>query len=207
MRIGVLISGRGSNLEALARACVDSEYPATIACVISNKVNAHGITIASQYSVPAFTVNRKPLDTEGISSILEQHKVELVCLAGFMSVLPAQFVTKWHGKIINIHPSLLPSFKGLKAQEQAYNAGVKVAGCTVHYVSPEVDGGPIILQAAVPVLNDDTVETLSHRILSVEHLCYPEAVRLIALGRVKIVENRVVRVKGNDELFLLSQKS
>lgn len=205
LRIGVLISGRGSNLEALARACAEDKFPATVACVISNRDEAHGLSIAKSNGIPAYTVNRKPLDTEGISTILEKHEVNLVCLAGFMSVLPAQFVTKWHNKIINIHPSLLPSFKGLKAQEQALKAGVKIAGCTVHYVSPEVDNGPIVLQAAVPVLHDDTVETLSRRILSAEHICYPKAVELIALGKVKIEGNEVALVTGDDELFLLKQ--
>lgn len=204
MRVGVLISGRGSNLEALARACSNQEFPANIVCVVSNRPEAPGLAIARSFGIPAFTVDRKPLNTASISTILEEHGVDLVCLAGFMSVLPPQFVTKWHHQIINIHPSLLPAFKGLKAQEQALNAGVKIAGCTVHYVSPEVDDGPIILQAAVPVLNDDNVETLSRRILAAEHVCYPEAVKLIALERIKIEKNGVVRAIGNDKQFLIT---
>ena len=121
-----------------------------------------------------------------MNSILQEHNVDLICLAGFMSILPKKFIESWNHKIINIHPSLLPSFKGLHAQKQAYQAGVKIAGCTVHYVYPELDAGPIIMQGAVPVLGSDTLDSLTERILSLEHKCYSEAVRLIALDMVRI---------------------
>ncbi|CEG20928.1 Phosphoribosylglycinamide formyltransferase [Anaplasma phagocytophilum] len=205
LRVGVLISGRGSNLEALAKAFSTEESSVVISCVISNNAEARGLLIAQSYGIPTFVVKRKPLDIEHISTVLKEHDVDLVCLAGFMSILPEKFVTDWHHKIINIHPSLLPSFKGLNAQEQAYKAGVKIAGCTLHYVYPELDAGPIIIQAAVPVLREDTAESLASRILAAEHVCYPKGVKLIAQGKIKLCDDGIVQCTGEDDLFLFQE--
>ncbi|MDD9332015.1 MAG: phosphoribosylglycinamide formyltransferase [Wolbachia sp.] len=179
IKLGILISGRGSNMYALIAACKDQDFPAEVVCVITNNNEATGLKLAEQAKIPTFIINDKPLDADKIDGILIQHNVDLVCLAGFMRILKADFLSKWNNKIINIHPSLLPSFKGLNAQEQALKAGVKITGCTVHYVTPEVDAGDIIVQAAVPVLPNDNVQSLSERILSEEHRCYVEAIRLI----------------------------
>lgn len=179
IKLGILISGRGSNMQALIEACQDQNFPAEVACVITNNSEATGLKAAEQAGVPAFVVKDKPLDADKIHEILVQHKVDLICLAGFMRILKADFLSKWHNKVINIHPSLLPSFKGLNAQEQALKAGVKITGCTVHYVTPEVDAGAIIAQVAVPVLPNDDIQSLSERILAEEHKCYIEAVRSI----------------------------
>ncbi|MGN7618602.1 MAG: phosphoribosylglycinamide formyltransferase [Ehrlichia sp.] len=191
VRLGILISGRGSNMQALISACARADFPAEVSCVISNNPNAGGILLAEKSHIKTFVVHGRPLDFSAIDSILEQHKVDLVCLAGFMSIVPEKFINKWLHKVINIHPSLLPSFKGLNAQAQALKAGVKVAGCTVHYVYPEVDGGPIIVQAAVPVFSSDSVDDLANRILKMEHICYPKAVKLIALNGLQLHENLV----------------
>ncbi|CCF78143.1 folate-dependent phosphoribosylglycinamide formyl transferase PurN [Wolbachia endosymbiont of Onchocerca ochengi] len=180
IKLGVLISGRGSNMQALIKAGQDCSFPAEVVCVITNNNKAAGLKIAKQAGISAFIVENNPLDADRIHEILVQHKVHLICLAGFMRILKADFLTKWHNKVINIHPSLLPSFKGLSAQEQALKAGVKITGCTVHYVTPEVDAGSIIAQTAVPVLPNDNIQSLSERILAEEHKCYVEAIRLIA---------------------------
>ncbi|WP_265036218.1 phosphoribosylglycinamide formyltransferase [Wolbachia endosymbiont (group A) of Anomoia purmunda] len=180
IKLGILISGRGSNMQALIEACQDQNFPAEVVCVTTNNSEATGLKAAEQAGVPAFVVKDKPLDADKIHEILVQHKVDLICLAGFMRILKADFLSKWHNKVINIHPSLLPSFKGLNAQEQALKAGVKITGCTVHYVTPEIDAGAIIAQVAVPVLPNDDIQSLSERILAEEHKCYIEAVRSIA---------------------------
>ncbi|MGL9778892.1 phosphoribosylglycinamide formyltransferase [Wolbachia pipientis] len=180
VKLGILISGRGSNMQALIEACQDRNFPAEVVCAITNNSEAAGLKIAEQAGVPAFIVRDKPLDADKIHEIFVQHKVDLICLAGFMRILQANFLSKWNNKVINIHPSLLPSFKGLNAQEQALKAGVKIAGCTVHYVTPEIDAGAIIAQVAVPVLPADDIQSLSERILAEEHKCYVEAVRSIA---------------------------
>ncbi|MCU7611828.1 phosphoribosylglycinamide formyltransferase [Anaplasma capra] len=202
LKLGVLISGRGSNMEAIAKACSDGEFPAVVSCVISNNPEAEGLSLARSRGLNTFVVERRPLDTERINRILLDHEVDLVCLAGFMSILREDFVKAWHHKIINIHPSLLPSFKGMRAQEQALKAGVKIAGCTVHYVYPELDAGPIIIQAAVPVMSGDSVESLADRILTAEHACYPEAVRLISLAKVKLGNDGIVEASDSSKLFL-----
>lgn len=180
MKLGILISGRGSNMQALIEACNNESFPAEIACIITNNSSAAGLKFAEYEKIPTFVVADKPLDYDEINKILTQHKVDLVCLAGFMRILKADFLSKWNNKVINIHPSLLPSFKGLNAQEQALKAGVKIAGCTVHYVTPDVDAGAIIAQSSVSVLENDDVQSLSERILAEEHKCYVAAVRLIA---------------------------
>ncbi|MHC3897820.1 UNVERIFIED_CONTAM: phosphoribosylglycinamide formyltransferase [Wolbachia endosymbiont of Nasonia longicornis] len=182
IKLGILISGRGSNMQALIEACQDQNFPAETVCVITNNSEAGGLKIAKQAGVSAFVIEDKPLDTDKIHEILVQHKVDLICLAGFMRIIKANFLNKWHNKVINIHPSLLPSFKGLNAQAQALKAGVKITGCTVHYVTPEIDAGAIIAQATVPVLPNDDVHSLSERILAEEHKCYVKAVRSIAEG-------------------------
>ncbi|CEI85227.1 phosphoribosylglycinamide formyltransferase [Ehrlichia minasensis] len=200
LKLGILISGRGSNMHALINACMQDDFPAEVSCVISNNPNANGLLIAQKNNIKTFVVQGRPLDFDAIDGILKEHKVDLVCLAGFMSIVPEKFINKWLHKVINIHPSLLPSFKGLNAQAQALKAGVKIAGCTVHYVYPEVDGGPIIIQAAVPVFSSDTVADLSSRILQMEYICYPKAVKLIALNQVQLDEN-IATSKESLQLF------
>lgn len=177
-RLGVLLSGRGSNFEAIA----DAELPAEIAVVVSNKADAPGLNAARRRGLtavanPVAGRSREAYDLSLIE-ILREHQVELVCLAGYMRLLSPVFIEAFRGRILNIHPSLLPAFPGLDAQQQALEHGVKIAGCTVHWVTEQMDAGPIVLQAAVPVLEEDTVETLSVRILEEEHRLYPEAIRI-----------------------------
>ncbi|KJV69106.1 phosphoribosylglycinamide formyltransferase [Candidatus Neoehrlichia lotoris str. RAC413] len=200
IRLGILISGRGSNMQSIINACHNSDFPATTACVISNNPDALGLISAQKANIETFVVKKRPLDTNKIEEILIKHKVDLICLAGFMSIIDNNFLKNWHLKVINIHPSLLPSFKGLNAQKQAFDAGVKIAGCTVHYVYPEVDSGPIIIQAAVPVSTTDNVESLSAKILNMEHICYPQAIRLIALNKIQINNNVV---QSTEKLFFM----
>ncbi len=196
LRLGVLISGRGSNLQALIEACRVADFPAEIAIVLSNKADAFGLERARQAGLLADHVSPKGLGgREGheraLHARLQAEGVELVCLAGYMRLLTPWFVQAWHDRLINIHPSLLPSFKGLHTHEAALAAGVRFHGCTVHYVRDEMDVGPIIAQAAVPVLPHDDVALLSGRVLQAEHQLYPLAVRLIAEGRARIVDERV----------------
>lgn len=196
LNIAVLVSGRGSNLQALIDACELPNFPAKIVHVISNKAEAYGLTRAQEHAIPTTVISHKDYPSReafdnALHAALEQTGAELVCLAGFMRLLTPAFTEAWRDKLINIHPSLLPAFKGVDAQQQAFDAGVKLSGCTVHFVRPEMDAGPIILQAAVPIHSDDTVEALSERILSAEHHCYPLAVKLIAEGKVNILDNKV----------------
>jgi phosphoribosylglycinamide formyltransferase-1 len=193
VRISVLISGRGSNLQALIRACADPTYPAEIVLVVSSRVDAPGLTFAAAANIPAVAiVHRDPRAfAADAQALLRERQVDLVCLAGFMRVLDTGFVEAWRDRMVNIHPSLLPSFRGLHAQRQALAAGVRFAGCTVHFVRPELDSGPIIGQAVVPVYPDDDEARLSERILGMEHRLYPLALRLIAEHRVRIVGDRV----------------
>ena len=200
LKVGVLISGRGSNLAALIEAARAADYPAEIACVVSNKADASGLAIAGTAGIPTAIVSHKDhSDREtfdrAVSANLERHGVELVVLAGFMRIFSSWFPVRWADRLINIHPSLLPAFKGLHAQRQALGAGVRVSGCTAHLVIPDLDSGPIIAQAAVPVLAGDTEETLSARILRQEHRLYPMVVRWFAEGRVAIDGDRVT-LKG-----------
>ena len=193
LRVGVLISGRGSNLQALVRASSDATYPAEIVLVISNRLGAPGLRFAAADRIPTAVIthqDRHAFAAEAQARLREE-RVELVCLAGFMRLLDADLVEAWRDRMINIHPSLLPSFRGMHAQRQALAAGVRFAGCTVHFVRPEVDSGPIIGQAVVPVHPDDDEARLSARILGVEHHLYPLAVRLIAEGRVGLKDERV----------------
>jgi phosphoribosylglycinamide formyltransferase 1 len=198
-RIGVLLSGRGSNFEALADSIEAGRIPnAEIAVVISNREGAPGIEKAKQRKIPTRVIPSKGLEREAydrqVVAVLNEHKVDLVCLAGYMRLLSAFFVASFPNRILNIHPSLLPSFPGLESQRQALEYGVKFAGCTVHFVDENLDAGPIVLQSAVPVRDDDTEETLSERILAEEHRIYSEAVRLVLEGRYKIEGRRVIGV-------------
>jgi phosphoribosylglycinamide formyltransferase 1 len=197
-RIGVLLSGRGSNFEALADSVATGRLPgAGIAVVVSNREGAPGIEKAKERGIAARVIPSKGLEREAfdrqVVAVLHEHKVDLVCLAGYMRLLSPFFVASFPNRILNIHPSLLPSFPGLESQRQALEYGVKFAGCTVHFVDENLDAGPIVLQATVPVRDDDTEETLASRILAEEHRIYTEAVRIVLEGKYKIVGRRVVR--------------
>lgn len=186
-RIAVLISGSGSNLQALIDACVAEDYPAEIRLVISNKADAYGLKRAQDAGIKTSVISHKNYATReafdaAMNDALLQHTIEFVCLAGFMRVLTAGFVKAWHGRMINIHPSLLPAYKGLDTHARAITAGEKEAGCTVHWVSSGVDEGEIIMQAHVPILPDDTAESLAARILKEEHVLYPKALKQIMLA-------------------------
>jgi len=200
LKVGILISGRGSNMAALIGAAQGADYPAEITCVVSNQANAAGLGIASQSQIATEVIShrsypdRESFDRD-VSAALERRGVELVALAGFMRVFSPWFAQRWSGSLINIHPSLLPAFKGLHVQRQAIEAGVRLSGCTVHFVTGDLDSGPIIAQAAVPVLTDDTEETLSARILRQEHRLYPMVVRWFGEGRVSQGDGRAI-VKG-----------
>lgn len=196
LKIGVLISGRGSNMSALIRAAQAPEYPAEVACVVSNVATAPGLQTAATAGIATGVIPHRDFpDREcfdrALSAVLEQHDVQFVVLAGFMRILSPWFPERWAGRLINIHPSLLPAFKGLHVQRQAIEAGVRLSGCTVHYVTSELDGGPIIAQAAVPVFPDDNVDSLSARILRQEHRLYPLVVRWFGEGRVSLRDGKV----------------
>jgi phosphoribosylglycinamide formyltransferase 1 len=197
-RIGVLLSGRGSNFEALADSIASSRIPnAEIAIVISNREGAPGIDRAKTRGLATRVIPSKGLERETydhqVVAVLNDHKVDLVCLAGYMRLLSPYFVASFPNRILNIHPSLLPSFPGLESQRQALEYGVKFAGCTVHFVDENLDAGPIVLQSIVPVKDDDTEDTLSAKILQEEHRIYSEAVRIILEGRYKIEGRRVLQ--------------
>jgi phosphoribosylglycinamide formyltransferase-1 len=196
-RIGVLLSGRGSNFEALADSVAAGRITnAEIAIVISNRENAPGIEKARAREIPAQVIPSRGLEREAYDKLviaaLEEKKVDLVCLAGYMRLLSPAFVAAYRGRILNIHPSLLPAFPGLESQRQAIEHGAKFSGCTVHFVDENLDAGPIILQAAVPIRDDDTPETLSARVLKEEHRIYTEAVRIVLEGRYRIEGRRVL---------------
>jgi phosphoribosylglycinamide formyltransferase-1 len=199
VRCAVLISGRGSNLAALIEACRAPDYPAQIVLVISNVAGAEGLKHAHAANIPAKTIAHGSFSTreafdDALDAALREHDVSLVCEAGFMRIHSDGFVRKWEGRIINIHPSLLPAFKGIRVHRQVLDSGVHVTGCTVHYIVPELDSGPIVAQASVPVLPGDTTATLSARVLEVEHKLYPEALRLVAQGGVKLENGKAVFV-------------
>ena len=196
-RIGVLLSGRGSNFEALAESVAAGRIPnAEIAIVISNREDAPGIDRAKARGIAARAIPSKGLERETydrqVAAVLDEYKVDLICLAGYMRLLSPYFVAKFPNRILNIHPSLLPSFPGLESQRQALEYGVKFAGCTVHFVDENLDAGPIIVQAVVPVKDDDTEAALSERILKEEHRIYSEAVRIVLEGKYKIAGRRVL---------------
>jgi phosphoribosylglycinamide formyltransferase 1 len=191
-RVAILISGRGSNMAALIEAAKAADFPAEIVAVISNRPDAGGLATASARGVPTVSIESKRFGRDraafeaALQAALDQHKVELICLGGFMRLLTAEFVQRWYGRMLNIHPSLLPSFPGLEPQAQALHAGVKISGATVHFVTPETDAGPIVMQGAVTVRDDDTPDTLAARILGVEHRIYPDALRLLAGGGIRL---------------------
>lgn len=197
LKVGVLISGRGSNLQALIDACAEPEFPARIVHVMSNKPDAVGLQRAQSAGIETSVLRPRDYDSRedfdmAMSERLRDAGVDLICLAGFMRLLSDQFVAAWKDRLINIHPSLLPAFKGLGVHERMLEAGVKIAGCTVHFVRTEMDSGPIIVQAAVPVAADDDPDSLAARILAEEHRIYPLALRLIAQGRVRVVGEHAV---------------
>jgi len=197
LKVGVLISGRGSNLQALIDACAERDFPAEIVLVISNVAGVYGLERAKKARIPALVIphgnypSREAFD-DAMDDALRAAGVEFICLAGFMRLLGAKFARGWEGKLVNIHPSLLPAFKGVRVHEQVLDAGVAMSGATVHFVIPELDSGPAIVQAEVPVHPGDTVETLAARVLKQEHVIYPIALRMVAEGRVKYENGRVV---------------
>lgn len=197
LKLTVLISGRGSNLQSLLDACAGEDYPAQIVQVISNIPGVAGLEKARKAGIPTAVVDHKTFPDRisfeaALNTVIDDAAPGLICLAGFMRLLSDPFVNAWRDRIINIHPSLLPAFRGLHIHERVLDAGVRFSGCTVHYVRPEMDEGPIIVQAAVPVLKDDDSESLSARVLEQEHRVYPLAVRLIAEGRARVTGARVL---------------
>ena len=195
-RVAILISGRGTNMVSLVEAARAPDYPAEIVLVISNRPNAAGIERARGLGLKAAVIDHKGFASreafdEAVDATLVADRVEFVCQAGFMRIQSAPFATRWTGRQLNIHPSLLPLFKGLHPHQQALDAGVRISGCTVHFVTPELDAGPIVAQAAVPVLATDTAATLEARILLAEHQLYPHALRLVASGAAVLNGNRV----------------
>jgi phosphoribosylglycinamide formyltransferase 1 len=202
-RVAILISGRGSNMVALIAAAAQASYPAQIALVISNRPHAPGLRPAAEAAIATEVVDhslhrddREEFE-RALQEKLEAHRIDLVCLAGFMRLLSPGFVGKWQGRMLNVHPALLPAFKGLDTHARALAAGVKIHGATVHLVVPEVDSGPILAQAAVSVREDDTADTLAARVLAAEHRIYPVALKLLAEGRVRLADGRW-RIEGQD---------
>jgi phosphoribosylglycinamide formyltransferase-1 len=190
-RVAILISGRGYNMAALIEAAKAPDYPAEIALVVSNRPEAGGLALARATGVATAVLDHKPFGKDraafdaALQAILDQHRVELICLGGFMRLFTAQFTRAWFGRMLNIHPSLLPAFPGLDPHGQALRAGAKISGATVHFVIPETDAGPVVMQESVPVYPDDTPDTLAARVLEVEHRIYPAALRDLAEGGVK----------------------
>jgi phosphoribosylglycinamide formyltransferase-1 len=197
VRTAVLISGRGSNLAALIAASRAPDYPAEVVLVVSNVETAAGLAVAREAGIRAKVIPPKEFSSrdafdDRIDEALREAGIAIVCEAGFMRIHSDSFVRKWQGRLINVHPSLLPSFKGTGVHQQALDAGVRVSGCTVHFIVPELDSGPIIAQAAVPVHPGDTKATLSVRVLEAEHKLYPQALRLLAEGKVKLQDGKAV---------------
>jgi phosphoribosylglycinamide formyltransferase-1 len=191
-RVAILISGRGSNMAALIAAARADDFPAEIVVVIANRADAGGLQKAEASGIATVTIESKPFGSNRaafeavLQAALDQHRVDLICLGGFMRLFTAEFVQRWYGRMLNIHPSLLPSFPGLDPQGQALRAGVKISGATVHFVIPETDAGPILMQGAVAVYDEDTADTLAARILEIEHRIYPDALRLVASGQIRL---------------------
>ncbi|MCK7616200.1 phosphoribosylglycinamide formyltransferase [Roseibium sediminicola] len=202
-KTAILISGRGSNMGALISAAMSPDYPAEIALVLSNRPDAKGLERAAEFGIPTavvdhtdFSEDREAFERQ-VDAVLKDHKIEIVALAGFMRILTPFLVNAWANRMINIHPALLPSFKGLATHERALEEGVKLHGATVHFVSAEMDDGPIIIQGAVPVLDRDTPDALAARVLEVEHKIYPKALALVAGGKAKVTGARVT--SGGDD--------
>jgi phosphoribosylglycinamide formyltransferase 1 len=194
-RTAILISGRGSNMAALIAAARAPDFPAEIALVLSDKPDAPGLALAKNAGIAVAAVDHKIYAGRdefeaSMQVLLDIHRIELICLAGFMRILSASFATRWRGRMLNIHPSLLPAFRGLDTHRRALEAGVKIHGCTVHFVEPELDAGPIVAQSAAPVHEDDTPETLAARVLEKEHELYARALALVAAGRVRVEGGR-----------------
>ncbi len=202
-KLAILLSGRGSNFEAIARNCAAGAIDAAVAVVISNRADAAGLETARKMGLHAVSIPSKGLDREvydrQLADEIRKHGVDLICLAGFMRLLSGWFVGQFPRKILNIHPSLLPAFPGLEAQHQAFEHGVRITGCTVHFVDEHLDAGPIVVQAAVPLLDDDTVETLTARILQEEHRIYSEAIRIVLGGKYRIEGRRVLMAANERE--------
>jgi phosphoribosylglycinamide formyltransferase-1 len=195
-RLAILISGRGSNMMALVAAARAPDYPADVVAIVSSRPDAAGLAWARAEGLPATLIDHKAYASReafdaAVDRVLTEADVELVALAGFMRIQSPQFVRKWHARQLNIHPSLLPAFKGLNPPTQALEAGVKISGCTVHFVTEDLDGGPIIAQTAVPVCEGDTAQSLAARILRAEHALYPQALALVAAGRARLCDGRV----------------
>jgi phosphoribosylglycinamide formyltransferase 1 len=195
-RTAILISGLGSNMRALIEAARRPSFPAEIALVLSNRREAEGLAYAKDHGIATAVIDHKIYAGreafEGsMQAMLVAHRIEFLCLAGFMRLLTAHFVARWHGRILNIHPALLPAYRGLNTHIRALQDGVKIHGCTAHFVVAAMDEGPIVAQAAVPVLDQDTAETLALRVLRQEHIIYPYALELVASGKVEVVGNRV----------------
>lgn len=210
-RVAILISGRGSNMTALIEAAKAQDFPAEIVLVVSNIANAGGLAKASEAGIETATIESKPFgkDREAFERKLQDtltgHNIELVCLAGFLRLLTPWFVKQWDGRMLNIHPALLPSYKGLHTHERALADGVKIHGATVHFVVPEMDSGPIVMQGAVSVLDNDTPDTLAARVLGVEHQIYPDSLRLVASGNTRLENGRcVTNAKGSPDDALIS---
>ena len=200
LRVGVSISGHGSNLHALMKACAGKTFPAEITVVISNNPNAKGLKVARSAGIPHHVINNKKYQTREqfdnrMTKVFESEGIELICLAGFMRILSKSFCEYWHNKIINVHPSILPAFKGLNAPASALLSGARFTGCTVHYVREKMDSGPIIIQSVVPILPKDNLRSLSERIQIEEHQIFPEAVRLIAEKKISLLNEKVVITK------------
>ena len=196
-RVAILISGRGSNMSALIEAAKNADYPAEIVAVIANMTDAGGLETARAQGIPAFAIPHRDFASKrehekAVSEALHAAKAELVCLAGYMRIISPEFVSEWEGKMLNIHPSLLPLFKGLHTHEQVLEAGMRVHGCTVHFVTAGTDEGPIIAQTVVPVESGDTTDTLAERVLSVEHATYVRALALVASGNAVMKDGRTV---------------
>jgi len=209
-RVAILISGRGSNMTALIEAAKAKDFPADIVLVVSNIAGAAGLARASEAGIATATVESKPFgkDREAferkLQDTLVSHNIEIVCLAGFLRLLTPWFVKQWDGRMLNIHPALLPSYKGLHTHERALADGVKIHGATVHFVVPEMDAGPIIMQGAVAVRDDDTPDLLAARVLEIEHQIYPDSLRLVASGRTRIENGHCKTDAGSPDDALIS---
>jgi phosphoribosylglycinamide formyltransferase-1 len=211
LRVAILISGRGSNMKALIDAARAPDFPAEVALVVSNRPDAPGLATAKASGIATAAIDHKIYAgreefERSLQIVLETYRIEFLCLAGFLRMFTPWFVERWRGRMLNVHPALLPSYKGLHTHERALADGVKIHGCTVHFVAPEMDEGPIVAQAAVPVLDEDTPETLAARVLAQEHVIYPMALRLVTSGEVRIEGNRVVGALAECGEALVSPK-
>ena len=209
LRTAILISGRGSNMDSLVAAARAPDFPAEITLVLSNRPDAPGLAKAQAAGIAVAAVDHRIYSgreafERSMQIVLETWRIEFICLAGFMRLLTPWFIGQWQGRMLNIHPALLPAYRGLHTHARAIADGVKIHGCTVHFVVPEMDEGPIVAQAAVPVRDDDTPETLGARVLAQEHVLYPHALRLVASGAVRVEGNRVLGARMTDDAALIA---